>query len=116
MGSGHGVFTAPAEGTAKDVRFTRSKDNTILYAILLGWDDGQKETKLTSLASDNIDLSNLKSVELINGEAGKYLPLTYNQDADGLTINLPDRSFDEMAYVVKLSFNGEIPTLKEETE
>lgn len=111
MGSGHGVFTAPAEGTAKDVRFTKSKDNSTLYAILLGWDEGQKEAVITSLALDSISLATLKSVELINGEAGNYLPLEYNQEADGLKINLPDRKFVELAYTIKLSFDGEIPKM-----
>jgi hypothetical protein len=63
------------------------------------------------LASDRIDCKNLKSVELINGEAGKYLPLTFRQNSDGLIVSLPERPFDELAYVLKLSFNGKIPPL-----
>jgi alpha-L-fucosidase len=111
MGAAHGVMTAPAEGTAKDVRYTRSKDNTTLYAILLGWEKGQKEVILKSLSSDRIDLENLKFVEFINGEAGKYLPLAFKQDTKGLIVSLPERSFEELAYVLKLSFDGKIPTL-----
>ncbi len=111
MGAKQGVFTAPAEGTAKDVRYTRSKDNTTLYAILLGWDAGQKEIALASLASKNIDLKHLKSVMLIDGPAGKYIPLAYRQDDEGLTISLPERSFEEMAYVIKLTFRKKIPAL-----
>jgi alpha-L-fucosidase len=109
MGSGYGVMGAPLEGTAKDVRYTRSKDYTTLYAILLGWEKDQKEVILRSLSSDRIDLKNLKSVKLINDEAGKYLPLNFKQDAEGLVVNLPERSFDEMAYVLKLNFDGKIP-------
>lgn len=111
MGAGHGVFTAPAEGTAKDIRYTRSKDNTTLYAIMLGWDEGQKEINLASLATKNIDLKQLKSVALIDGAAGKYLPLEYRQDEEGLTISLPDRSDEEMAYVIMLTFRRKIPEL-----
>jgi alpha-L-fucosidase len=111
MGAGHGVFTEPAEGTARDVRYTRSKDKTTLYAILLGWDEGQKEVTLTSLPSDRINIKNLKSVELINGAAGEYLHLTFRQDEKGLTISLPERSFEEIAYVIKLTFRREIPAL-----
>jgi len=111
MGAAHGIFTAPAEGTAKDVRYTRSKDNTALFAILLGWEQGQKEVILRSLSSDRIDCKNLKSVELINGEAGNYLPLAFKQDAEGLMVRMPERSFEELAYVLKLSFDGNIPTL-----
>ena len=111
MGAGHGIFTEPAEGTAKDVRYTRSKDNTILYAILLGWDKDQKAITLTSLAKKDIDLRHLKSVELIDGEAGKYLSLEYRQDAEGLIINLPERSYEEMAYAIRLTFRKKIPGL-----
>ena len=111
MGAAYGVMMAPTAGTAKDIRFTRSKDNTTLYAILLGWEKDRKEIKLTALASSRIDLKNLKSVELINGEAGKYLSLPFKQDAEGLIVSLPDRSFEELAYVLKLRFEGRIPTL-----
>jgi alpha-L-fucosidase len=111
MGAAHGVFMAPSEGTAKDVRYTRSKENTTLYAILLGWEQGQNEIILKSLSSDRIDIKNLKSVELINGEAGKYLPLTFKQDAEGLIVHLPERAFEEMAYVLRLRFDGKIPSL-----
>ncbi len=111
MGAAYGVMGAPSAGTAKDVRYTRSKDNTTLYAILLGWEKGEKEVLLKSLSSDRIDIKNLKSVELINDEAGKYLPLTYKQEKDGLAINLPKQTFEEMAYVLKLNFDGKIPSL-----
>ena len=111
MGAAHGVFTAPVEGTAKDIRYTRSKDNTTLYAILLGWEKGQKEVTLTSLSSDRIDCKNLKSVALINGEAGKYLPLAFKQDSAGILVSLPEHPFEELAYVLKLSFDGNIPPL-----
>jgi len=116
MGAAHGVMSAPSEGTAQDVRFTRSKDNTTLYAILLGWENGQKEILLKSLSSYRIDLKNLKSVELINGEAGKYLSVTFKQDSEGLLVNLPESSFEELAYVIKLSFDGKIPTLDKYVE
>jgi alpha-L-fucosidase len=111
MGAAYGVMMAPTAGTAKDVRFTRSKDNSALYAILLGWEKDQKEIILSTLSSDRIDLRNLKSVELINGEAKKYLPVPYKQDAQGMHISLPERSFEELAYVLKLRFDGRIPTL-----
>lgn len=111
MGAAHGVFQAPAEGTASDVRFTRSKDNSTLYAILLGWEKDQKEIILSSLAKDRIDVKSLKSVELINGAAGNYQRLTFIQGSPGLIIKLPERPFEEMAYVLKLTFSGRIPAL-----
>ncbi len=112
MGSGYGVMGAPVEGSAKDIRYTRSKDYKTLYAILLGRDKGEKEIVLKSLSSGRINLKNLESVELINDRAGKYLPLTFKQDAEGLAVNLPERSFKDMAYVLKLNFEGKIRPLK----
>ncbi len=56
MGAAHGVMGAPIEGTAKDVRYTRSKDYTTLYAILLGREKDEKKVTLTTLTSDRIDL------------------------------------------------------------
>ncbi len=113
MGAGQGVFTEPAEGTAMDIRYTQSKDNKTLYAIMLGWDKGQKGITLTSLAPNNVDLRTLKSVTLINAEAGKYLPLKYSQNPEGLTISLPDRSFEEMAYVIRLTFRRKMETTRQ---
>ncbi len=111
MGAAYGIMSAPAEGTAKDVRYTRSKDNTMLYAIFLGWEEGQMQIKLPSLSSSRINLGNLKSVALVNGVAGEYLPLAFTQDTSGLVVSLPRRTFDELAYVLKLSFDGKIPIL-----
>lgn len=111
MGAAHGVFTEPKEGTARDVRYTRSKDSTVLYVILLGWDKDQEMVKLASLSTNHIDLANLKEIALINGSAGNYLPLEYNQDEAGLTVMLPEKTLDELAYVLKISFNGTIPEL-----
>ncbi len=106
MGATHGIMGAPIEGSNRDIRFTRSKDYKTLYAILMGWEEDEKEVLFETLSSKRIDLKNLKSVELINGEAGNYLPLDFNQNEDGLTVSLPERSFDEMAYVIKLNFKG----------
>ncbi len=111
MGAAHGVFIAPAEGTAKDIRYTRSKDNTTLYAILLGWEKEQKEIQLSLLSADRINLKILKSVEFMDGNARKYIPLNYRQTKDGLIIQLPQRTFEELAYVIKLKFDGQIPPL-----
>jgi alpha-L-fucosidase len=109
MGAAHGVMGAPSEGTARDVRYTRSKDGSTLYAILLGWEAGQTEITLESLSSDRIDGSRLRSVALINGRAGAYLPLAFEQSTRGLRVRVPERSFDELAYVLRLTFRGGIP-------
>lgn len=92
---------------AEDVRFTRSKDLRTLYATFLAY-PGDKAT-IRTLKSDAISLETLRSVDLIDG--GECVKWT--QDAEGLHLALPaslDRN--EHAYALKLSFEGEIPSLR----
>jgi len=116
MGADHGVFIAPEVGTAKDIRYTRTKDNKILYAIMLGWEKGEKEIKLSLLGSDRIDLTGLKKIEFINGETSNYELLCYQQQKDGLLIKLPEKYFEEPAYVIKMTFDEKIPQLNNYAE
>jgi alpha-L-fucosidase len=109
MGSGHGNFTEPAEGTSKDIRFTRSKDKKTLYAIILGWPENTDPLKIASLSSKQTDIKNLVRAELLSPVPGNYVPVTYSQDETGLKISLPERLSEELAYVIKLTFSGEIP-------
>ncbi|HOL32147.1 MAG TPA: alpha-L-fucosidase [Anaerohalosphaeraceae bacterium] len=111
MGGAHGQMGPPSEGTAGDIRYTRSKDNKTLYAMLLGWEQGQTEVVLKSLSTDRIVGQQPKSVRLINGRAGEYLPLVFKQDAHGLTVCLPERPFEELAYVLRIDFDNSIPPL-----
>ena len=107
---GGGSFSGPRAGTPQDIRFTRTQDNTVLYATTLGWQGGT--TTITTLGSNQINLGNLASVQLINNAAGQYTNLTYNQDGGGLHITLPSSNppFNALAYVFKLTFTGQIPT------
>ncbi|MEU1513239.1 alpha-L-fucosidase [Streptomyces sp. NPDC005811] len=109
---GGGSFTTPRAGTSSDVRFTRDKANTTLYATVLGWPGGSLTVR--TLDSDRFDISSLRSVELLGSEAGRYISLAPpGQDTTGLTVTLPPSApFDADAYVLKLTFEGEIPGLR----
>ncbi|MEU8280333.1 alpha-L-fucosidase, partial [Microbispora bryophytorum] len=109
---GGGSFTTPREGTSTDIRFTRSKDNTVLYATVLGWPGST--LNITTLNSGRINLSSLVSVQLLDSTAGSYVNLpNRTQDSSGLRISMPSSGapFAANAYVVKLTFNGPIPAL-----
>ncbi|WP_027342037.1 alpha-L-fucosidase [Hamadaea tsunoensis] len=109
---GGGSFTTPRAGTSADIRFTRDKANTVLYATVLGW-PGSTLT-VTTLAGGRIDLSSLTRVQLLGSTAGSYIDLpTRSQDGSGLHIGMPSANapFTALAYVVKLTFSGQIPTL-----
>ncbi|MBX6384856.1 MAG: alpha-L-fucosidase [Microbispora sp.] len=109
---GGGSFTEPRAGTGADIRFTRSKDNTVLYATVLGWPGGTLH--ITTLGANRINLSNLASVQLLGPSAGQYTTLSgHTQDGSALHIPMPSSNapFSAPAYVVKLTFNGQIPAL-----
>src|SRR3954452_14247739 len=98
---GGGTFQTPRTGTAQDVRFTRSKDNRVLYATLLGW-PGTTAT-ITTLSSSRINLGSLASVQLLGSTAGTSLDLpARTQDGSGLRITLPSAPpYSAPAYVLK---------------
>jgi alpha-L-fucosidase len=107
---GGGSFTTPRAGTSQDIRFTRSKDNTVLYATVLGWPGST--LNIATLAASRINLSTLTSVQLLTPTAGSYTNLpTRTQDGSGLHITMPSSGapFSALAYVVKLTFSGQIP-------
>ncbi len=113
MGAGHlhtggGSFEAPSEGTASDIRFTRSKDNRILYAIVLGWpDDGI--VSVSSLSGKGTSLDSLEEVSLLGPEKGAYIPVDHYQYDDALHLRLPEKPAEEPAYALRLRFSGSIP-------
>ncbi|MFE3850224.1 alpha-L-fucosidase [Streptomyces griseorubiginosus] len=109
---GGGAFTTPTAGTAQDIRFTRNKANTVLYATVLGWPGTSLTIK--TLNSARIDVSSLKSVQLLTPTAGTYTNLASPaQGANGLTVTLPSSApFSADAYVLKLTFTGAIPSLR----
>ncbi|CAG6395907.1 alpha-L-fucosidase [Streptomyces cocklensis] len=109
---GGGSFSGPKAGVAKDVRFTRSQDNTVLYATSLGWQGGTMT--VTSLNSNQFNISSLTSAQLLDNSAGSYISLpTPTQDGSGLHLAMPSSNapFNALAYTVKLTFSGQIPAL-----
>lgn len=115
MGSGHhhaegADFSRPTLGTAEDIRFTRSKDNTILYATVLAWPGEQ--LSIRTLAKDHFNASALTSAQLLTPT--DPVELDYQQDGKGLHLALPEKPAEEMAYVIKLQFPQGIPALKTE--
>ncbi|MEI6605588.1 MAG: DUF2341 domain-containing protein [Verrucomicrobiota bacterium] len=107
---GEAIFATRCWVTATDgdggIRFTRSKDNTVLYVINQGWSNDQLVVR--TLGSSRIDLTTLTGLTML-GSAEK---LTYSQDAGGLAIKVGKAPFESPAYAFKLTFSGQIPKLK----
>ncbi len=82
-----------------DIRFTRSKDASTLYATALAAPK-RSEMVIKTLKAGNWDASTLKSVSLINGS--KRTALSWEQTEKGLEVTLPDGI--DGPYSVELSF------------
>ena len=109
FGEGHKNFNTIDHGSAADIRFTRNKPNTVLYATTLGWPGDGAVLNIKTLGKSRIDLKSLQSVTL-TGSADK---LKFSQDAGSLQITLPAKPpYECNAYALKLVFAGQIPKLK----
>ena len=88
------------------------RSNTVLYATALGW-QGSTMT-ITTLNSNQFGISSLTSAQLLNNATGSYTTLPRpTQDASGLHLAMPSSNapFSALAYTVKLTFSGRIPSL-----
>ncbi|WP_216855267.1 alpha-L-fucosidase [Paenibacillus alba] len=108
---GGGQFVAPLVGAAQDIRFTRNKSNNTLYAIVMGWPGNGADLNISTLNSARFNTSTLTNVQLLGSTPGSYINLNKTQDANGLKVTMPASQPSADAYVIKLSFSGQIPTL-----
>jgi alpha-L-fucosidase len=91
-----GSFHDDAAGnfTAQDIRFTTKNGN--LYAIALGWpEDGE----LTIRALSTAGKMRVKTVALL----GSNKKVTWNQQADGLHLQLPAKPKSDYAYSFRIT-------------
>ena len=83
--------------TARDIRFTRSKDGKVVYAILMAWPgDG------ASVSIEALGLGNNKRVIRSVGLLGHEGDLKWSQSAKALTVDLPAARPCEHAYALKV--------------
>lgn len=101
-----GGFSETNIFTEKDIRFTTSKDKKSLYVIGMKWPESG-QVQVETLNSSDFSLSELDRISLL----GSAEDITYSQNADGLTLQLPAESPNgrENPYIVKLEFEDRIP-------
>ena len=81
----------------KDVRFTRNKANTVIYAILMGWPEGEAE--ITSLGTaSKTDPGKIGQVALLGTDA----KVKWKQTAGALVVKLPAQPNPTSTYGVAL--------------
>lgn len=83
----------------QDIRFTRNKANTVVYAIVLGWPGNEVAIHALGTASPQRP-SKIVNVQLL-GHPGK---LQFRQEAEALRVQLPAQKTSDYAAALKLSF------------
>jgi alpha-L-fucosidase len=85
----------------KDIRFTRNKANTVVYAIVLGWPAGQFVVQSLGMAAATRP-GKVTNVQLLGTEQ----KITWSQSGMGLTVELPQgyKPAADYAAALKVQF------------
>jgi len=85
---------------APSVRFTRSKDKHVLYAILRDWRSGK--VTLTDVTAKSVPANNIRSVRLL----GLDEPLKWEMTGAGLAVRMPDKQPGyDYAFPIRIEFS-----------
>jgi alpha-L-fucosidase len=94
-----GAFQGAGQLDARDVRFTRNKHGDIVYAIVLGWPDGDSFVINNLGTGSSAQPGKIENVELV----GSYEKLFWNQSAESLTVKKPAEKPCDFACALKVS-------------
>jgi len=90
--------------SAQDIRFTKSKDNKTLYAIVLGWPEGGKII-IKSLNSNEKILDNeIEAISMI----GTNENIKWERNETGLILYFPETKSCDYAYAFRIEVKGNI--------
>jgi alpha-L-fucosidase len=100
---GPGQDAVESPYTAKDIRFTTSKDGKTLYAIALDWPkEGSWIIKSLALGNKNLLSGEIEKVELL----GETQPTSWKRTKEGLVITVPKEKPCDYAYTFKITGAG----------
>lgn len=97
-----GGFIKEPTYTARDIRYTSSKDDQILYATLLGWPGGGKEISLNAVSWN----THIKRIDMLGSDEITEWSLARNK---GLTLTLPAEAPSDLAVCIRIekSYGGD---------
>jgi alpha-L-fucosidase len=93
-----GAFAGTGQLDANDIRFTRNKRGDVVYAIVLGWPDGDFVINSLGTAATT-QPGGIKNVELLGSPA----KVEWNQTAQSLTVKKPTEKPCDFAYALKIN-------------
>ena len=99
----------PSAGTSNDVRYTKSKDGTTLYAVWMGWPGNGKQVTMASVTTTAFPVGSGK-VFLFGPVGGSAIELPFTQDKSGLHVTFPTpQPYSAAAYALEVSPAGTPP-------
>jgi alpha-L-fucosidase len=84
---------------AHDIRFTRNKSGDVVYAIVLGWPDGDSFVINNLGTASSSQPGRVQNVELL----GSHEKIKWKQAAGSLTVKKPAEKPCDFAYALKVS-------------
>ena len=78
---------------SKDIRFTRNKANTVIYAIFMGWPDWHAQIASLGLSSKT-NPGKIQNVSVLGSEA----KIKWRQGDDALHVELPRQAWEVNDY------------------
>jgi alpha-L-fucosidase len=102
-GEGPDVLKSAEQGASprplgnQDIRFTRNKSSTVIYAFVLGWPPGELKIQALGTSSPHTP-GRIAKVELI----GHPQTIIFRQLPDGLQVALPRESISDTAIALKV--------------
>ncbi len=90
--------------TARDIRYTRNRANTVLYATALSW---PRDT-ICLEAFAGVAPEATASVHLLDRKS----PLAFDATDRGLVIHLGAKPAYDHAFPVRITFHGQIPNTR----
>lgn len=86
--------------SAKDIRFTQSKDGSRIYVIAMDWPE-ENVLNIESLSEQEEALDQIRSVTLLGHDGN----LEWTRDNEGLHITLPETKPCDYAYAFRIMHN-----------
>ena len=88
----------------KDIRFTRNKANTKLYAIVLGNPESDDYQIKCLAKGEKIATGKISKISLVATDE----EVKWGQTADGLTIKFPENGVSEIANAFRIEVEGRL--------
>ena len=88
----------------KEIRYTRKKDNSAVYAIVTGWKEGGTVNLKALNSTDKFAKKGIKDIVMLGIEE----KIEWKRTSEGLIVDYPSKKPGDHAYTFKIIPNGDL--------